>query len=98
MAKSNSGAAAKSESGAAAKNDSSPASNVIKDPDNWTTGDEPMTGAQSSYLQTFAEQADRLDEAEGDLTKAEASKRIDHLRQEVGLAGKSKPAAGRSSK
>ena len=89
---------AKSDSSAAAKTDSGVASNLVKDPDNWTTGDEPMTGAQSSYLHTLAEQADKLDEAEGDLTKAEASKRIDHLRQEVGLAGKSKSAAGRSGK
>ncbi|MBA2245597.1 MAG: DUF3072 domain-containing protein, partial [Gemmatimonadetes bacterium] len=32
-------------------------SNTIKDPDNWTTGDEPMTGAQRSYLSTLAEEA-----------------------------------------
>ncbi len=63
-------------------------SNTIKNPDNWTTGDEPMTGAQSSYLHTLAEQAKTPDEAEGELTKAEASKRIDHLRETVGLAHK----------
>lgn len=42
--------------------------------------------AQSSYLHTLADQADTPEKAEGDLTKAEASKRIDHLREEVGLA------------
>jgi hypothetical protein len=61
-------------------------SNTIKNPDNWKTGDEPMTGAQSSYLHTLADQADAPDEAERDLTKAEASKRIDDLREKVGLA------------
>jgi hypothetical protein len=63
------------------------ASNTIKNPDNWTTGGEPMTGAQSSYLHTLADQADRPDEAEAGLTKTEASERIDQLRSEVGLAG-----------
>ena len=64
-----------------------PGSNTIKNPDNWTTGGEPMTGAQSSYLHTLAEQAHEPEAAEGDLTKAEASKRIDQLRKEVGLEG-----------
>jgi hypothetical protein len=63
-----------------------PPSNTVKDPDNWTTGGEPMTGAQASYLHTLAEQAHHLDFAEDDLTKAEASKRIDELRHDVGLA------------
>ena len=57
-------------------------SNVEKDPDDWVTGDEPMTGAQESYLQTLAAEAD--EPVEGDLTKAEASKRIDELQQETG--------------
>ena len=52
-------------------------SNMIKDPDNWVTGDEPMTGAQRSYLHTLAEEAHV--EVEDDLTKAEASKKIDEL-------------------
>lgn len=58
------------------------ASNTIKDPDEWTTGEEPMTGAQESYLHTLATEAG--EEAETDLTKAEASKRIDELRQKTG--------------
>jgi hypothetical protein len=57
-------------------------SNTIKDPDNWTTGDEPMTGAQRSYLSTLAEEAG--EEVEENLTKAEASKRIDELQEKTG--------------
>jgi Protein of unknown function (DUF3072) len=57
-------------------------SNTIKNPDDWTTGDEPMTGAQRSYLQTLSEEA--KEEFNEDLTKAEASKRIDELQQKTG--------------
>jgi hypothetical protein len=57
-------------------------SNVIKDPDNWVTGDEEMTGAQRSYLQTLAEEAG--EEIDPNLTKAEASKRIEELQQKTG--------------
>jgi hypothetical protein len=60
-------------------------SNTIKDPDNWTTGDEPMTGAQDSYLHTLASEAG--EEVEEDLTKAEASKKIDELRHKTGRDG-----------
>ena len=59
-------------------------SNQIKDPDDWVTGHEPMTGAQASYLKTLSEQAHDPDAFEPDLDKAEASKRIDHLKQETG--------------
>jgi hypothetical protein len=31
--------------------------NTEKDPDDWVSGDGPMTGAQASYLKTLAEQA-----------------------------------------
>jgi hypothetical protein len=58
--------------------------NPVKDPDNWTTGDEPMTGPQASYLQTLLQQAGRESEFSAELTKAEASKLIDQLRQETG--------------
>lgn len=61
-------------------------SNRIKDPDEWTTGAEPMTGAQASYLKTLSEQAKAPDAFEADLDKAEASKRIDALRKETGKA------------
>ena len=65
---------------------SGPASNVQKDPDDWVSGDEPMTGAQASYLKTLCEQAHCPDFFDAHLTKAEASKRIDQLRQRTGLA------------
>jgi hypothetical protein len=55
------------------------ASNTIKDPDDWKTGHEPMTGAQRSYLKTLSDEAQ--EPFEESLTKAEASKRIDELRQ-----------------
>jgi hypothetical protein len=56
--------------------------NAIKDPDEWTTGEEPMTGAQESYLHTLATEAG--EEVEPNLTKAEASKRIDELQEKTG--------------
>ncbi len=57
-------------------------SNMIKDPDDWKTGDEPMTGAQKSYLKTLSGEAkEPFDEH---LTKAEASKRIDELQEKTG--------------
>ena len=50
-----------------------------KDPDDWKTGDEPVTAAQRSYLETLAQDTgERVEEA---LTKAEASKLIDELRE-----------------
>lgn len=54
-------------------------SNTLKSPEDWKTGDEPMTGAQRSYLETLASEAG--EEVEDDLTKAEASERIDELRE-----------------
>jgi hypothetical protein len=57
-------------------------SNTVKDPDEWTTGDEPMTGAQHSYLKTLSDEAG--EEFDGTLTKAEASKRIDELQHKTG--------------
>lgn len=59
-----------------------PTGNAEKNPDDWTTGDEPMTGAQASYLKTLSEEANA--EFEDTLTKAEASKRIDALQAETG--------------
>ena len=59
-----------------------PTSNAEKNPDDWTTGDEPMTGAQASYLKTLSEEAhEGFDDG---LTKAEASKRIDALQEKTG--------------
>lgn len=67
---------------AGANADPQDASNTVKDPDDWTTGDEPMTGAQRSYLHTLASEAH--EEVPDDLTKAEASKRIDELQAQTG--------------
>ena len=57
-------------------------SNMEKDPKDWVTGDEPMTGAQRSYLKTLCEEA-RV-EFDDSLSKAEASKRIDELQEKTG--------------
>jgi hypothetical protein len=52
-----------------------------KDPSDWVTGDEPATGAQKSYLETLSRQAgDGAPEVPEDLTKAEASQKIDELK------------------
>ena len=59
-------------------------SNRQKDPSDWVTADEPMTGAQASYLKTLCEEATPAFDA--DLTKAKASLRIDELRQQTGKA------------
>ncbi len=56
--------------------------NTVKDPDEWKTGGEPMTGAQRSYLNTLADEAG--EEVSDDLTKAEASKKIDELQDKTG--------------
>lgn len=60
-------------------------SNTRKDPDDWVSGDEPMTGAQASYLETLAEQAHQELPDGNKLTKAEASKLIDAMREKAGL-------------
>jgi hypothetical protein len=57
-------------------------SNTIKDPDDWTTGDEPMTGAQHSYLTTLgAEAGEEIDDT---LSKSDASKKIEELQHKTG--------------
>jgi hypothetical protein len=59
-----------------------PHENPEKAPEEWTTGDEPMTGPQRSYLQTLCHEAgEQFDET---LTKAQASKRIDELQAKTG--------------
>jgi Protein of unknown function (DUF3072) len=55
-----------------------------KDPEEWVSGDEPMTGAQASYLETLARQAGETVKSD-DLTKAEASEKIDELRSQTGM-------------
>jgi hypothetical protein len=59
-------------------------SNQIKDPEDWVTGHEPMTGAQASYLKTLSEQAHDPKAYDAELDKAEASKRIDDLKHKTG--------------
>ena len=61
-------------------------SNVEKDPSDWVTGEEPMTGAQASYLKTLAEQAG--ESFEPSLNKAAASQRIDELQAKTGRGGR----------
>jgi len=56
--------------------------NSEKDPEDWVTGDEPMTGPQQSYLQTLAREAG--EEAPQGLTKAEASAEIERLQKKAG--------------
>lgn len=64
-----------------------PTGNLQKDPDDWVTGDEPMTAAQASYLKTLSEEAHQ--EFSPELTKAEASKRIEELQAITGRGQRS---------
>ncbi|WP_375404283.1 DUF3072 domain-containing protein [uncultured Sphingomonas sp.] len=59
-----------------------PTSNAVKDPHDWTTGDEPMTGAQASYLKTLSEEAH--EEFDDKLSKGDASLKIDELQEKTG--------------
>ncbi len=58
-----------------------PPDNTEKNPDDWVSGAEPMTGAQASYLKTLSEEAHDAAAFEPGLSKAEASKRIDALKR-----------------
>ncbi|QUS35190.1 DUF3072 domain-containing protein [Falsirhodobacter algicola] len=61
---------------------SHPVGNAEKNPEDWVTGDEAMTGAQASYLKTLSEEAgETFDDG---LTKAEASERIEALKEKTG--------------
>ena len=62
------------------KIDPAPNSNTKKEPDDWVSRGDPMTGAQASYLKTLSEEWDAPESFETNLTKAEASKRIDALK------------------
>lgn len=62
--------------------DNSNPGNMIKDPKDWKTGDEPMTGAQRSYLGTLAQEAG--EDVPEDLTKAEAAEKIEALQEQTG--------------
>jgi hypothetical protein len=71
-----------SEAGAEAGGAGAPEATPEKDPSDWVTGEEPMTGPQASYLKTLCQEAgEDFDEK---LTKAEASRRIDELQQKTG--------------
>jgi hypothetical protein len=67
------------------KLDPNPPTNTQKEPDQWVSGDDPMTGAQASYLRTLCEQVGEPDAFDDKLTKAEASKRIDALKEQLGI-------------
>ena len=64
------------------RSDQDRTSNTIKDPADWTTGDEPATGAQESYLHTLASEAH--EDVPDELSKAEASQLIDELQDKTG--------------
>jgi Protein of unknown function (DUF3072) len=68
------------------KRDPTLPSNTAKDPKDWVSGDEPMTGAQASYLKTLSKQAQEPEAFDASLTKAEASKRIDALKAKLDRA------------
>ncbi len=76
--------------------------NPVKDPKDWVTGEEPMTGPQRSYLGTLAQEAG--EDVEQDLTKAEASEKIEELQEKTGRGkpgaqkGKSAPRKPRQGK
>ena len=64
-------------------------SNMEKNPKDWVTGDEPMTGAQRSYLKTLCEEAKQPFDAT--LSKADASRRIDELQALTGRGKQEQP-------
>lgn len=65
--------------------DQAPQRNAEKDPADWVTGDEPMTGPQESYLHTLGQEAG--EDVAPDLTKAEASQKINELQERTGRGG-----------
>lgn len=65
---------------------------AIKDPEDWVTGDEPMTGAQDSYVHTLSREAG--EEVPDEMTKAEASEKIEELQEKTGR----KPRSGSRKK
>ena len=62
-----------------------PTDNAKKDPDEWLSGDDPMTGAQASYLKILCEQAGIPDAFNDNLTKSQASKMIDEMREKANV-------------
>jgi len=72
-----------------------PTTTASKDPEDWVTGDEPMTGPQRSYLDTLAREAG--EELPGDLTKAQASEHIDRLQGVTGRGRRADDSSGGSA-
>ena len=70
-------------------------SDPTKDPEDWVTGDEPMTGPQRSYLETLSREAG--EEPDPTLTKAQASMRIDELQRLTGRGSQDQAARDESS-
>ncbi len=68
----------------------------INDPEEWVTGGEPMNGAQDSYVHTLAHEAD--EEIPEEMTKAEASEKIDELQQKTGRGARPKRKAAARKK
>lgn len=73
-----------------AKNQGNQDGNMVKPPDEWKTGDEPMTGAQNSYVHTLAQEAG--EQVDDHMTKAEAAKKIEELQEKT---GRGKPSEAR---
>jgi len=69
------------------KLDPDPPTNTEKDPADWVSGDDPMTGAQASYLKTLSEEVNAPEAFAADLDKAEASRRIDDLKGRLRAGG-----------
>jgi hypothetical protein len=58
--------------------------NLLRDPEHWKTGDEPMTTAQRSYLETLSREAGETQDPDSSMTKAEAALRIEELQRRTG--------------
>lgn len=71
-------------------------SQVLAHPENWKTGDEPVTAAQRAYLETLCREANEPFDPEEPLTKAEAARRIDELQRKTGRGGSQTSGAGHS--
>ncbi len=66
--------------------------NPEKDPQDWVTGEEPMTGPQASYLQTLCQEAG--EEFDPNMTKAQASAKIEELQARTGRGDARGPGEG----
>jgi hypothetical protein len=79
----------------ASKNTTDQNNTAAKDPAEWVTGDEPMTGPQESYLNTLAHEAgERID---GEMTKSEASEKIEELQARTGRGSPARRPRGKKA-